>query len=265
MGPFHPPPAAAKAKSGQTDGKAVVSLVLGLASMGCAGPFLGLPAIMIGALARRDIDRSNGALVGRAVAAGGIVAGLFGTGMGVVLGLTVMSAIVTPDSPEEAAETKNMVAATSDSPPPAAPAPAAPLPVPPGVRSYGSFEVIDLDDSRTLRTQLVEIGKRAHGRTLILQTYEKKSAACEAVTAALPDKRMQRALTNVVLVRVDVDEYDRELRLMHVETTSAPWFYKLDAKADTKGAISATSWETNGTENMAVALNRFVHPEPKRR
>src|SRR5688572_5345766 len=69
----------------RTEGKAVASFLLGLMSFACFGALTGLPAIILGAMARRDIDRSNGTLDGRGLAAGGIVAGLFGTGLGFVL------------------------------------------------------------------------------------------------------------------------------------------------------------------------------------
>ena len=85
MGPLHPYVVRPPARTKRTESKAVLSLVLGLLSMGCIGPIAGVPAIILGSIARRDIDRSNGQLGGRAVAAGGIVSGLFGTGLGVVL------------------------------------------------------------------------------------------------------------------------------------------------------------------------------------
>src|SRR5437868_900949 len=55
-----PPPRPAAMES-----KAVASLVLGILSLACVGIFTGLPAIILGAIARRDIERSNGNLVGR--------------------------------------------------------------------------------------------------------------------------------------------------------------------------------------------------------
>jgi hypothetical protein len=268
MGPFHPyarhaPPPPPR----RTEGKAVASLLLGLFSLTCLGAFAGLPAIILGAMARRDIDRSNGWLVGRGLAAGGIVSGLFGTGFGFVLLLWVLSATFAPSAAEPTAAIAPLAA-----PPPSAvvaPAPptepSAPLTSPISTRSYGSLEVIDLDQSRPLRSQLGEIVQRIHAeesgsprRTIVLQTYVRSSSACAAIDAALPDTRMQRALANVTLVRVDVDEYDRELGAMKVETKTAPWFYKLDAKGAPTDAISADAWEHDAPENMAPVLGKFM-------
>ncbi len=268
MGPLHPYFGRPPAPAARTESKAVVSLVLGLLSLGCFGPIAGLPAIVLGSIARRDIDRSNGALGGRAIAAGGIVSGLFGTGLGVVIALWLLGSAFAPGVPDSAAAIVQPTAVPSLSADvgEAEPTIVAPRPVASGTRSYGSLEVIDLDDSHSLRPQLSEITKRSRGRTVVLQTYLKSSAACAAVAAALPDKRMQRALAEVTLVRVDVEEYESELRRMKVETTTAPWFYKIDAKGNPTDAISADAWEANIPENMAPVLGSFVHrAAPSRR
>jgi hypothetical protein len=225
--------------------------VLGIVSLACVGVITGLPAIVLGAIARRDIERSGGNLVGRKLAAGGIVTGLFGTGVGFVVLLWIMGSAFAPSIESTVAEAPSPFGET--------PPVAAPSPIPSGTRSYGSLDVVDLDDSRPLRTQLAEIVARAHGRTVVLQTYLSSSPACTAVADALTDTRMQRALANVTLVRVDIDEYDRELSNMKVETRTAPWFYKLDAQASPTDAISADAWEANLPENMAPVLGRFVH------
>jgi len=281
MGPYHPPfvrpPAPARAS--RTESKAVLSLVLGLLSIGCVGPIAGVPALILGSIARRDIDRSNGALDGGALAAAGIVSGLFGTGLGFVLVLWLVGAALAPEMPGSTADiaqpasvpSLSAAAGEPDAPVAGAPMPASSAGRPAatlaaGTRSYGSLEVVDLDASRSLRPQLAEITKRSRGRTVLLQTYAKTSAACAAVAAALPDRRMQGALANVTLVRVDVEEYEIELTRMKIETATAPWFYKLDAKGNVTDAISADAWDESVPENMAPVLGRFVHRStPKRR
>src|SRR5215207_1308838 len=91
MAPFHPYHRPAPRRM---ERKAIASFVLGLSSLLFGGFFTGLPAIVLGATARKDIDRSGGTLEGRALAATGIVGGLFGTGFGVILALWVVSAFV---------------------------------------------------------------------------------------------------------------------------------------------------------------------------
>jgi hypothetical protein len=208
------------------------------------GLFAGIPAIVLGAMSRKEIDRSQGALTGRGVAAGGIVTGLFGTGLSLVVVVALLGGALEATHPQ-------------------APRTASPLRVPlaAGTRSYGSLDVVDLESSVVLTKQLSDISRTAsgRGRTVILQTYVRSSSECAEVAAALPDPRMQRALANVTLVRVDIETFEDELRAMRVDTESAPWFYRLDADANATDAISADEWDANVPENMAPILGDFAH------
>ncbi len=242
----------------------MASLVLGLSSLTCFGAVAGLPAMILGALARRDIDRSLGTLTGRGLAAGGIVSGLFGTGIGVVVFLWAFGALFAPAPSEPPIVAAAPPRAVTAEPPPIAVTASSEVHGA-GTRSYGTFEVVDLDLSRGLRPQIAEIVRRSRGRTVVLQTVARSSSACAAVAAALPDAQMQRALANVTLIRVDIEEYDRELESMKIETKTAPWFYKLDDDGEPTDAISADAWGAN-IENMASALGKFVRRNtPSRR
>jgi len=227
----------------RSDGRAIAALVLGVLSMTCLGFLAGIPAIVIGAMSRKEIDRSQGVLSGRGIAAAGIVTGLFGTGISMIAVVALLSGAV---------ESVNAPAPRTASP--------LRVPVAAGTRSYGSLDVVDLDTKSPLKTQLSEIARSAtsKNRIVMLQTYVRTSKECEEVAAALPDTRMQRALTNVTLVRVDIDAFEDELKAMRVETDSAPWFYKLDANARVTDAISADEWDANVPENMAPILGDFA-------
>lgn len=229
----------------RTEGKAVAALVLGVLSVTCLGGiFTGLPAIILGALARRDIDRSQGRLAGAGIAAGGIAAGLFGTALTLILAASMLGGLLgeQPAARDVRAEVPGRI------------------PVAAGTRSYGPLDVVDLADDRSLRPQLAEAVKNASskGRTVVLQTYLRHSHECAELAGALPDPRMQRALANVTLVRVDVAQFGEELRSMRVETDAAPWFYKLDASGRPIDAINADEWDDNIPANMAPILGPFV-------
>lgn len=64
--------------------QAAVALALGILSMTCFGFLTGIPAMLIGRGATAEIDRSNGALGGRAMARAGFVTGLIGSVLSVV-------------------------------------------------------------------------------------------------------------------------------------------------------------------------------------
>jgi hypothetical protein len=60
----------------QTSGAAVVALVLGVLSIiTCLGPFTGVPALIVGRRATRDIDESDGRVEGRGMAQAGLLIG----------------------------------------------------------------------------------------------------------------------------------------------------------------------------------------------
>jgi len=240
-GPIAPPPT--------KDVRAVAALVLGLLSMTCMGFFAGIPAIVLGAMARKDIDRAQGLRTGSGIAAAGVVTGLFGTGISLVALVALLGGAITSMDPPEPRTASPVV------------------PIAAGTRSYGPLDVVDLDAEKTLKPQLVDIARTSggRGRTVILQTYVRSSRECAEVAAALPDTRMQKALANVTLVRVDIDAFEQELKAMRVDTESVPWFYKLDGSARPTDAISADEWDANIPENMAPVLADFARGLPRTR
>ena len=85
-----------------TAGKATTALVLGVVSLFFCGFFTGIPAILIGIAARREIRQSNGALSGDGLALGGIITGILGTlwtviAVGILVSLFVFGAQVVED------------------------------------------------------------------------------------------------------------------------------------------------------------------------
>ena len=63
-----------------TSGATIAAFVMGLLSViACLGPITGIPAIVVGRRARREIDSSQGSLEGRGLATTGIVVGVVGT------------------------------------------------------------------------------------------------------------------------------------------------------------------------------------------
>jgi hypothetical protein len=83
-----------------TAAKATTSLVLGVVSLVLCGLFAGIPAIVVGFLARAEIRRSGGRLGGDGLALAGIVTGILGTLWSLVLaallifGLAVGGAVI---------------------------------------------------------------------------------------------------------------------------------------------------------------------------
>jgi hypothetical protein len=75
---------------------------------------------------------------------------------------------------------------------------------------------------------------------------------------ALADPRMHAALAGVYLIRVDMDEFDKDPKLRELGVTSVPVFYELDAAGQATGrSMTGAAWGADTIENMSAALARF--------
>jgi hypothetical protein len=230
-----------------------VALVLGFLSL--IGTFcwlglpLGVPAIVFGALAKRDIRKSEGMSGGGAMAMAGIVLGSLGSlfFLGYV-GFMVYAIVNT-----------SAVATAPPAPPPVAPPTGtAASTVPPG--GWGRIHVVDLHSSATpLRTQLADEARSAKGagEQVLVETTSRACTACSEIALAMREPDLQTALGGVRLVRVDVDELAAEVGPLHMKESRLPWFYLLDARGYPRDAISADEWDDNVAEEIAPILDDF--------
>jgi hypothetical protein len=76
--PYGYPPPVPPTPSPPTSSKATTALVLGVLSLFCFGFFAGIPAIVVGLSARKEIRQSNGSVGGDGLALGGIITGILG-------------------------------------------------------------------------------------------------------------------------------------------------------------------------------------------
>ncbi|MGO8991847.1 MAG: hypothetical protein ACLQVI_00860 [Polyangiaceae bacterium] len=140
-------------------------------------------------------------------------------------------------------------------------APAAPS-VPAAPMFVGSIHVMDLDPTAQIgfHQQLAKEVRRATSahQTVVVMTTAKWCQVCSEIQAALPDARMQAALANVDLIRVDIDDFDSELLSAGMLENTLPWFYKVDANLHPTDAISAGEWDENVPQNMAPVLKSFL-------
>jgi hypothetical protein len=237
-----------------TDTKAVVSLVLGILSLVATfcwlGLPLGIPAIVFGTLAHRDIRRSDGMAGGRALATTGIVLGALGSTIFVGwVGFLVYAMV------------QSTATTAIPAPPPVLPPTAATTaPVtPPG--GWGRIHVVDLHASATpLRTQLADEVKaaKAASETVLVETTASSCTSCLEIARAMREPALQGVLASVRLVRLDVRELGGELPSMGMHEPALPWFYVLDGHGDVRDAISADEWDDNDAESIAPVLDAFL-------
>jgi hypothetical protein len=238
-----------------TDTKAVVSLVLGILSLVATfcwlGLPLGIPAVVFGTLAHRDIRRSDGMAGGRGMATAGIVLGTLGSLVFVGWVGFLVFAMVSSTSK-----------ASMPPPPPALPPTAATTaPVtPPG--GWGKIHVVDLHTSTApLRSQLADEVKSAKtaGETVLVETTASACAACTEIARSMREPALQVVLGSVRLVRLDVREVGSELPALGMKEPALPWFYMIDAHGDVRDGISADEWDDNDAENVAPVLDAYLH------
>ena len=77
-----------------TNKKAIWSLVLGILGLVCCGFLAGIPAIVLGRSAQREIDASGGAQSGRGMATAGFVLGIIGVVWGVLYLILVLTGVI---------------------------------------------------------------------------------------------------------------------------------------------------------------------------
>jgi len=254
------------------DSKAVLSLVLGILSIVLCG-LTGIPAIVLGFSAKGDIQRSGGMIGGAGLATGGIVTGIIGTFTTVAaIAMFVVSIIAGAHSVTSSSSGSGPSGSPGSSHHPShaprstggghAAAPAGTVHAPSAPVTFGSTRVMDLDpDAKdTFHKQLADEVKRAQAakQTVIVMTSAKWCTVCREFEDAMTDARMQSALANVSIVRVDIDDFDAELKSEGMLEATLPWFYKIDATLKPIDAISAGEWDENIPENMAPVLKSFV-------
>lgn len=255
MQPAWPPPRPAAT----TDAKAVTAMVLGIVCLvgtPCwMGLPLGVPAIVLGALAHRDIRQSGGMIGGGGMATTGIVLGSLGSLLFTCWIAFFVYAMV---------HTSSTVASPASPPPamPALPSTAAHRPlIPPG--GWGRIHVTELHPSagETLRDQLAgeAMAARAAGETVLVETIAPSCTACDEITRAMPDPAMQSLLASVRVVHVDIDEYDVTSATLGLNEPDLPWFYLIDVKGEPRDAISADEWDDNDATNIEPVLDAFLH------
>ncbi len=232
------------------DGKAVASLVFGMLSMTCAGLFTGIPAMILGSLAQKDIDASRGRSIGSGMATAGAILGAFGTFLNVIFFFVAGAAfLMTP--PEHSGSSNVSLAATQPA-----------RDTPSEKADYGILEVMRAGsgDQRPLRMQLTDAQKRATAekKTLVVVTRATWAAPSRKFEASLPDPRMQVALSGALLFVVDIDDYGAELGSFGCTMDSVPFFFKLDSRQRAVDAIGTAEWDEETPGDMAPVLKQFV-------
>lgn len=228
----------------------------------------GVLGIALGFAAKSAIERSEGRLGGGTLALLGIVLGaanvlltglfLVGlalwdfrfTGTGTAPATTPSVALAPAPSPTPARSVERPAAAGRTSREHGAIA-----------TTVGSIHLIDLaPEDGLLQKQLAAelTSAERENQKVVLWTIRRDCKPCDGVAASLTDRRMQRALTKVRLVRVDVRDFAVELERLRVPLHSVPGFSLLGPESRVLDYVHGGEWDDDIAANIAPVLSEFV-------
>lgn len=255
-----PPPA-------PTSAAATASLVLAILGSMCLGPVGGIAAIIVGAVALWDIHSSKGRKSGKAMAWVGVGIGSFTTAaFAALVLLLVYSSSSSPSAPPP------VVAAP---PPIYVPPTAAPIPTtPPPAHGVTMTREMETTETRIGNVVIADVGlgelsldaalrkqrsaAQRESQTMIVHTTSADCRPCQGVAAALSDPRMQKALEGVRLVRIDVEDFNRELAELGIPFDVIPGFYVLRPDLSPSDGVHGGEWDDDTAENIAPVVHAFV-------
>ncbi len=121
--------------------------------------------------------------------------------------------------------------------------------------------VVDVGvDARSLADELAKqraAAQEAH-ETMLVMTTLSDCGPCASVFEALPDPRMQTALTRVRVVRVYAEVFKDDLDSLQIPRVNFPGFFVLGPDLRPRDGIDGGEWDDDIPENMAPVLEAFV-------
>lgn len=249
----------------RTSSTAVIALLLGLFSFACLWGIGGVLAVVLGIAARQEIARSEGRLRGSGLATAAVALGVVHL-VAIVIGTGVLVAFWARPERPSAALRPSPIAVPGPRPPRAKPRASEELgglTRDSGVREteLGQVTLVDIHPGvESLRTALDAQRMRAerHGRRVLLFTVVSPCAPCNGVALSLRDERMQKALSGVRLVRVDIREFAADLRALGVPIDTYPGFSLLAPSNRPLDYVHGGEWDADVAPNIAPVLSAFV-------
>lgn len=262
----------------RTNGSAIWSVVLSSLGFVCLVGLGGLLGIALGLMARGEIDRSEGRMVGKRLANVGIGIGALNV-VACVAGLAAMITYVARPSaptPRYAAPVYAPAPAPTASAPPSSAGPrrttataAGGVPMPGAasrdegvvVTRIGRLALVDIGPAVTslrdaLDAQRAEATK--NGKKVLVWVGVQGCKPCNGVAIALPDPEMQRALSGVRLVRLDAHDFVLELQHLHIPIDKYPGFVLLGTDDRPVDYVHGGEWDADIPRNIAPVLGKFV-------
>jgi hypothetical protein len=258
-----------------TSGSAITALVFAILGFVCLPAVGGLLALTFGIVAKGEIARSNGTRTGSGMSIVAIVLGALNV-VGSVLGLALFLAFLDSPSSSSSSSTPSPAYRPPRYPVPS-PVPTSPTPTPPlvspgsnsgasrdtGVVStkIGNIDLIDVGNGvRSLSAELDNQRTLAQkdGDKLVMWVVMDDCQPCNGVAASLSDPKLQAALANIRLVRVNVRDFQADLKYLGVPADKFPGFVLLGPTNRPTDYVNGGEWDEDIPRNIAPVLGNFV-------
>jgi hypothetical protein len=104
-----------------------------------------------------------------------------------------------------------------------------------------------------------------NNQVCLLVTMIPKCPSCASLGYALVHSSLGKALGKVRIVRLDLDEFEEELRNLHLPIDRVPGFIRLDREGKVVDFLDAGEWSSNDPAEFAPIIEAFVHGRMKQR
>jgi len=242
----------------------VTALVMGILGFLCLPGVAGVGAIAFGIAARKDIAQSDGRRSGLALANAAIATGAASMALAAIALAATIALVARPRSHLRPAPAPPPTAVLPAPPAPASGTASVPSPgFSRGVRTarLGTIYLVDLGpDVASLEDELDTQRRRAkqEGRKLLLWVSRDGCPPCNGVAASLRDHRVQQALSDTLVVRVDARDYQVDLEALGIPTQFVPGFCLLGTDNRPVDCVHGGEWDDDVPGNIAPVLERFV-------
>jgi hypothetical protein len=135
-------------------------------------------------------------------------------------------------------------------------------------RRIGDVMLTDVDDnvsylSTTFEEQAGLAEKAA--RHAVVWLVVPDCAVCDDVASALTSPLMQRALSRVLLIRLNVQQFGAELQQLRIPTSQLPGFVLLSESGTPVDYVHSGEWDEPTPDNIAHVLEGFVQRRASKR
>ncbi len=103
------------------------------------------------------------------------------------------------------------------------------------------------------------------GRLPVVWLVAPDCSRCNAVARALKQPRLQRVLSQVLLIRVDANQFGAELIDLQLPVTDLPGFALISREGAAIDFLHAGEWDSDSAGDVAPALESFVKHDSSRR